>query len=42
MGVNRNNPERKRTFMLYAGGVPKYNAKCDAVAANDYEGFVLK
>jgi cation diffusion facilitator CzcD-associated flavoprotein CzcO len=42
MGVNRNNPDRKRTFMLYAGGVPKYNAKCDAVAANNYEGFVLR
>ncbi len=42
MGVNRNNPERKRTFMLYAGGVPKYNVKCDEVAANDYEGFELE
>ncbi len=42
MGVNRNNPDRKRTFMLYAGGVPKYNVKCDEVAANDYEGFVLQ
>ena len=42
MGVNRNNPERKRTFMLYAGGVPKYNVKCEQVAADDYEGFVLQ
>ncbi len=27
---------------LYAGGVPRYKAKCDEVAARDYEGFVLK
>jgi cation diffusion facilitator CzcD-associated flavoprotein CzcO len=42
MGVNTNNPERKRTFMVYAGGVPRYTAKCDEVAAKGYEGFVLK
>ena len=41
-GVNRNVPGRqKRTFMAYAGGAPKYREKCDQIAANDYEGFVL-
>ncbi len=42
MGVNVNNPNKKRTFMLYAGGAPNYKAKCDEVAAKDYEGFVLQ
>lgn len=42
MGINRNLPNKnKRTFLLYAGGAPKYRAKCDEVAANGYEGFVL-
>ncbi len=41
-GINRNVAGRqKRTFMAYAGGAPKYREKCDAVAANGYEGFVL-
>ncbi len=39
--INRNRPENKRTFLLYTGGSPVYRDKCDAVAANDYEGFVL-
>ena len=42
MGVNINNPEKKRMFMLYSGGAPNYKAKCDDVAATDYDGFVLK
>lgn len=42
MGVNPNNPDAKRTFMLYAGGAPHYKAKCDDVAKHDYEGFALK
>ncbi len=41
MGVNPNNPDAKRTFMLYAGGAPHYKAKCDD-AAHHYEGFALK
>lgn len=41
MGVNVNDPTKKRMFMLYAGGAPNYKAKCDDVAAKDYEGFVL-
>ena len=41
-GVNRNVPGRhKRTFMAYAGGAPKYRERCNEVAANGYEGFVL-
>ena len=42
-GINRNVPGRhKRTFMAYAGGAPKYREKCDEVARNGYEGFVLE
>ncbi|MDO9459773.1 MAG: cyclohexanone monooxygenase, partial [Alphaproteobacteria bacterium] len=41
MGVNINMPEKKRTFLLYAGGAPAYKEKCDEVAAHDYEGFAL-
>jgi len=40
MGVNING-NQKRTFMLYAGGMPTYRAKCDEVAAKGYEGFEL-
>ncbi|PCJ37686.1 MAG: cyclohexanone monooxygenase [Cellvibrionales bacterium] len=42
MGVNINDPSKKRTFMLYAGGQQNYRAECDKVAENGYEGFVLK
>lgn len=43
MGINGNIPGRqKRTFMLYAGGMPKYRAKCDEVAKENYRGFTLK
>ena len=42
-GINRNLPGRdKRSFLLYVGGAPAYREKCDAVAANGYEGFVLR
>jgi len=42
-GINTNLPgKQKRTFMLYAGGAPAYRKKCDEVAANGYEGFVLR
>ena len=41
MGVNRNLPEKKRTFLAYAGGAPLYRARCDAVAAAGYEGFTI-
>ena len=39
MNVNQNRPDKKRTFLLYAGGNPLYRERCDTVAANDYEGF---
>jgi len=42
MNVNRNLPEKKKTFLLYAGGGPYYREKCEDVAANSYEGFELR
>ena len=42
MGVNQNLPEKKRTFLAYAGGSPAYRQKCDEVAADGYQGFVLE
>ena len=32
---------KPRVFMPYIGGVGTYRQKCDAIAANGYEGFVL-
>jgi cyclohexanone monooxygenase len=37
MGANI--PGKPRVFMPYIGGVDAYCDKCDAVAANNYEGF---
>jgi cyclohexanone monooxygenase len=37
MGANI--PGKPRVFMPYIGGVGAYRVKCDAVAANGYEGF---
>ena len=39
MGVNI--PGKPKVFMPYVGGFGGYKKKCDAVAANGYEGFVL-
>jgi cyclohexanone monooxygenase len=39
MGVNI--PGKPRLFLPYIGGVGLYREKCDAVAANGYEGFEL-
>jgi cyclohexanone monooxygenase len=39
MGVNI--PGKPKVFMPYVGGFAGYKKKCDAVAANDYEGFVM-
>jgi cation diffusion facilitator CzcD-associated flavoprotein CzcO len=39
MGANV--PGKPRVFMPYAGGVGEYRKKCDEVAANGYDGFVL-
>ena len=40
MGINSNLPgKQKRTFIVYAGGAPKYREKCDEVTAGGYAGF---
>jgi cyclohexanone monooxygenase len=38
--VGANVPGKPRVFMPYMGGMPAYRKKCEAVAANGYEGFV--
>jgi cation diffusion facilitator CzcD-associated flavoprotein CzcO len=40
MGTNI--PGKKQQYLLYAGGAPKYRLKCEEVAANGYEGFLLQ
>jgi cyclohexanone monooxygenase len=37
-----NIPGKKRTVLMYFGGVPAYRKKVDEVAAKGYEGFVLE
>jgi cyclohexanone monooxygenase len=32
---------KPRVFMPYAGGQPRYRARCEEVAAQGYEGFRL-
>jgi hypothetical protein len=39
--IGANVPGKPRVFMPYIGGFPAYMQKCDTVAANGYEGFVL-
>ena len=39
--VGANIPGKPRRVMPYTGGFPEYVKKCDAVAANGYEGFSL-
>ena len=39
MGANI--PGKPRIFMPYIGGVGAYREKCDAIAANGYEGFAV-
>ena len=42
-GINSNVPtKRGRKVVVYAAGAPKYREKCDAVAANGYEGLMLR
>lgn len=36
-----NIPGKLKIFLPYVAGVSKYRQKCDEVAANGYEGFVL-
>lgn len=33
---------KPRSFLLYVGGLPSYRKKIDEVAANGYDGFLLK
>jgi cation diffusion facilitator CzcD-associated flavoprotein CzcO len=39
--LGANVPGKPRVFMPYAGGMQVYRKICDAVAANNYEGFAL-
>jgi cation diffusion facilitator CzcD-associated flavoprotein CzcO len=42
-GINSNVAgKQKRTFIVYAGGAPKYREKCDEVAAAAYVGFAFR
>ena len=42
MGINSNVEGRDhRTFLLYAGGAPRYRERCDEIARAGYRGFVL-
>ena len=36
-----NIPGKPRVFMPYAGGVGTYREKCNEIADNGYEGFIL-
>jgi cyclohexanone monooxygenase len=40
--IGANVPGKPRVFMPYIGGVGAYAQKCAEVAANGYEGFILK
>jgi cation diffusion facilitator CzcD-associated flavoprotein CzcO len=40
--VGANIPGKARAILLYANTAPNYRKKCDEVAANGYEGFVLE
>lgn len=40
--MGANTPGKPRNFLLYAGGSPTYRKKCEEVAANGYDGFLLQ
>ena len=41
-GINSNiDGKNIRRILQYQGGAPAYRARCDAVAANGYQGMVL-
>ena len=40
--IGANVPGKPRVFMPYIGGLSAYTLKCKEVAANGYEGFILK
>jgi len=39
--IGANVPGKARVFMPYIGGLAMYTQKCNDVASNGYEGFVL-
>jgi cyclohexanone monooxygenase len=39
--IGANVPDKPRVFMPYISGFPAYVQKCEAAAANGYEGFIL-
>jgi cyclohexanone monooxygenase len=39
--LGANIPGKPRVFMPYIGGFPRYIQRCNEIAANGYEGFVL-
>jgi cyclohexanone monooxygenase len=39
--VGANIPGKPRVFMPYVGGFAGYKKKCDAVAAGNYDGFIM-
>ena len=39
--LGANIPGKPRVFMPYAGGVGPYRERCDEIASNSYEGFVM-
>jgi cation diffusion facilitator CzcD-associated flavoprotein CzcO len=43
MGINSNvTGKDRRTFIVYAGGAPRYREACDDVAAAGYAGFAFR
>jgi len=40
--LGANVPGKPRVFMPYAGGMARYRAICDDIAARGYEGFVMR
>jgi cyclohexanone monooxygenase len=40
--IGANIPGKPRVFMPYAGGLPAYRQKCDAVEAAFYDGFIAR
>jgi cyclohexanone monooxygenase len=40
--LGANVPGKPQVFMPYVGGFGPYKKKCDEVAANGYEGFLLR
>jgi cation diffusion facilitator CzcD-associated flavoprotein CzcO len=40
-GVNSNVANKKRTPLIYGGGLPLYRQRCDEVVADGYAGFAI-